>query len=71
MKGKKKIPIVYSGSFIQQDYGEKVGGHGFLIWDVESGTYEEYDIPSDYGYYQFKIESIDDIDEDKEVLTNK
>jgi hypothetical protein len=71
MKSNKKIPIVYCGSFIQQDYGEKIDGHGFLIWDVETGTYEEHDIPNDHGFYQFKIESVSDIEEGREELTNK
>lgn len=65
-----KIPIVYCGSFLQLNYGETVGNHGFLVWDVDSGTYEEHNLESDYGYYQFKIESLYDIEEGKEELTN-
>jgi DNA repair exonuclease SbcCD nuclease subunit len=65
------VPLVYSGSLIQQDHGENVSGHGFLLWDVESATYEEIDIPNeDYGYYTFTINDIEDIDEDKEIVIN-
>jgi len=64
------IPLVYPGSLIQQDYGEKIHGHGFLVWDVETGTYEEHDIDSDYGFYQFKVNSLDDIETNNEELTN-
>tara|TARA_R110000803_G_scaffold74903_3_gene139049 strand:+ start:37013 stop:37828 length:816 start_codon:yes stop_codon:yes gene_type:complete len=67
----KGIPIVMPSSLIQQNFGETVGKHGFLLWDVASKTYEEHDIETDYGFYQFKIDSINDIDEGKEVLTNK
>ena len=64
------IPIVYSGSLIQQDYSENVTGHGFVVWDLEKGIRENVDIPSDYGYYHFEIKDIKDIEEDKERLVN-
>ena len=57
-------------SLIQQNFGEKINKHGFLWWDVQSKTYEEYDIETDYGFYQFKIDSINDIDNGSEILTN-
>lgn len=67
----KGIPIAYSSSFLQQDFGESsTKGHGYLVWDVNSKTYTEHDVPSDYGFYTFKITSIDDIEEEKEILTN-
>lgn len=64
------IPIVYCGSYIQLSYGETVHTHGFLVWDVETGTYEEHDIDTDYGFYQFKVNSLDDIETGNEELTN-
>lgn len=63
-------PIKYSGSLIQQNFGESVEKHGYLIWDVVSKTNTHVEIPNDYGFYQFKITSVDDIDDNKEVLTN-
>ncbi len=63
-------PIVMPSSLVQQNFGEKVTKHGFLLWDVESRTFEECDIDSDYGFYQFTIGSIDDIENDGEILTN-
>lgn len=65
------IPIVYPSSLIQQNFGETVSKHGFLFWDVETKTYEEHDIPTDFGFYQFKIKSLDDLEENKEIFTNK
>jgi hypothetical protein len=70
IKIKRKIPIVYPSSLIQQNFGESVSKHGYLIWDVESRTYEERDIATRFGFYQFKINSLDDIENDKEKLTN-
>ena len=67
----KKIPVVYCGSFLQLNYGETVSKHGFLIWDVESGSYGEHNLNSEYGFYQFKIESLFDIEEGKEQFTNR
>ena len=66
----KVVPVVYSGSLIQQNYGESIENHGFLVWDIENGNFEEYDIENDYGFYQFKISSIDDIENNNEILTN-
>lgn len=71
IKIRKIIPIVYPSSLIQQNYGEKIGKHGFLTWDVDTLTYEEHDIKTNHGFYQFKIESIDDIENDKEILINQ
>ena len=66
----KGIPIAYPSSLIQQNFGESVGKHGYLIWDVESRTYIERDIANRYGFYQFKIKSLDDIEDGTEKLTN-
>ncbi len=66
----KNIPIVYPSSFLQQNFGERINGHGFLLWDVETLTYTEHDIPTDYGFYQFKINSVDDLEENKDILLN-
>lgn len=66
----KGTPIAYPSSLIQQNFGETVSKHGFLWWDVESRTYTEHDIETDYGFYQFKINSLDDLENGNEVLTN-
>ena len=67
----KGVPLVYCGSLIQKDHGENISGHGYVIWDVENQTYEEHDIPNEqHGYYTMHINSIDDIDNDKEEILN-
>ena len=66
----KQIPIIMSGSLIQQNYGESINNHGFLVWDVDSLTYEEYDVKTDFGFYLFNIKSLDDIENDNEILIN-
>lgn len=65
------IPLVYCGSLIQQDHGENISKHGFVLWDVKNQEYEEVDLQNpDYGYYTFSINSIEDIEEDKEEIVN-
>lgn len=61
-------PIVMPSSMIQQDHGESVTGHGYVIWDVETREHKQVDLPSDYGFYTFKINSIEDIEEGIEKL---
>ena len=64
------IPIAYSSSLIQQNFGENVSKHGFLLWDVESKTFTEHDVENKFPFYQFKIKSLEDLDKGTEVLTN-
>lgn len=65
------VPLVYCGSLIQQDHGENISAHGYVVWDVEEQDYEEIDIPNeDYGFYTFSIKNIDDIEENKEEIIN-
>lgn len=63
-------PIVYAGSTIQQNYGESITQHGYVVWDLENDTHDFIDIPSDYSYIDMTINSIEDIANDKEVINN-
>lgn len=66
----KGITIAYPSSLIQQNFGENVTKHGFLFWDVESKTFSEYDVENKSPYYQFKIKSLEDLDNGAELITN-
>jgi len=70
IKIKKIIPMCFSSSLIQQNFGESIKSHGYLIWDVETRTYIEKDVENRYGFYQFKIKSLDELEEGTETLTN-
>jgi DNA repair exonuclease SbcCD nuclease subunit len=63
-------PIAYPSSLIQQNFGETVSKHGFLWWDVADKTFEEFDIETRYGFYQFKIKSVEDVENNEEIITN-
>ena len=65
------VDVVYSGSLIQQTFGETVSQHGFVVWNLEDMTHEYVDIDTDYGLYDFEISSIEEIDENKERLVNE
>lgn len=67
---RKNTEIVYPGSLIQQDYGETVNKHGFVVWNMENLKHSFIDVESDYGMYDIKINDIKDFDEDKETLVN-
>ena len=62
--------IAYPSSLIQQNFGENVTKHGFLLWDVETKTFTEHDVENDSPFYKFKISSLEDLEEGKEIITN-
>lgn len=67
------IDIIYSGSVIQQNFGESVTQHGYgmlIIEDNKIQSFDFIDLNSDYGYYNFEINNIDDLDNDLERLQN-
>jgi DNA repair exonuclease SbcCD ATPase subunit len=51
----KGCKVVYAGSLVQQNFGETLDKHGFLVWDLDTMTYEEVDIKNDYGYYTLDV----------------
>ena len=42
---------------VQQNFGESLNGHGFLVWDLDSMKYEAIDIPNEYGYYTLDVDN--------------
>jgi DNA repair exonuclease SbcCD nuclease subunit len=66
------IDIVYPSSLIQQNYGENVSGHGYVVWDINGNkiTHTHHQIESDYGFYKFKISSVEDIENSREKIIN-
>jgi len=50
----KKNTWAYPGSTLQQDFGETLLGHGFLIWDLPMNNIQCYHTCNDYGYVTIK-----------------
>lgn len=64
------IKIAYPSSLIQQNFGENITKHGFLLWDLETREFTEHDVENNAPYYQFSIKSLDDIENGTEKITN-
>lgn len=47
--------IVYCGSLLQQNHGEELKGHGFVLWGLKTKVFKHYEIPNDYGFYTIEI----------------
>ncbi len=54
-----KLFGAYSSSLYQNNFGEEaLSGHGYLVWDItdkENITVEEFDIETDFVYFNFYI----------------
>jgi DNA repair exonuclease SbcCD ATPase subunit len=53
----KGCKIAYAGSLVQQNFGETLDKHGFLVWDLDTMSYEGVDIQNDYGYYTLDVDN--------------
>ena len=42
--------IAYAGSMVQQNHGELLEKHGYLIWDIPTRTFTEHHLHNDYGF---------------------
>ena len=63
--------IVYCSSLKQKNYGETVSGHGFVLYDVETGDFEFVETPNKTtSFYKFSITDLDDVDNNEEILLN-
>ena len=51
---KDKITWGYSGSLIQQNFGESLYGHGYLLWDLEVNNVSKHHIYNPYGMMYVK-----------------
>jgi len=52
--GEKPV-VVYSGSMIQQNHGEKPKGHGYVFWDIKNRKHTHHEVHNDYGYYTVEV----------------
>jgi DNA repair exonuclease SbcCD ATPase subunit/DNA repair exonuclease SbcCD nuclease subunit len=42
--------VAYAGSLVQQNHGELLENHGYLLWDVATRTFTEHHIHNEYGF---------------------
>lgn len=55
-KIRKRLPIVvYPGSLIQQNHGEELRGHGYVIWNLKNKAFRQLDIDNSIGFYTIDV----------------
>lgn len=64
-------PLVYSSSLTQQNYGESIENHGYILWDIETLNYEFVKIENSHKLYKFEINGLSDIESGNEKHVNK
>lgn len=65
------MSIVYCSSLKQKNYGESVSGHGFVLYDAQTGDFEFVETPNKTtSFYKFSITDLDDVDNNAEILLN-
>lgn len=45
----------YSGSLVQQNFGESIDNHGFIIWDITNKTKQFYEVNNDHSFLVVQI----------------
>ncbi len=65
-KYKKKSICGYSGSLIQQNFGEDIIEHGYLLWNLANKQIEEINVYNNIGY----INIIEDVAQNILIRTN-
>lgn len=64
-----KENMAYAGSLIQQNFGEDINNHGYILWDLENKKILFKEINNDYCYANIKITNTGTIIPD--ILYNK
>jgi DNA repair exonuclease SbcCD ATPase subunit len=47
--------MAYAGSLIQQNIGESIDGHGYLLWDIKTNTHTLCEIHNEYAFIYAEI----------------
>lgn len=61
---------VMIGSLIQQNFGEGIKHHGYGVFDMETKKYTFHDLPNEQPFLHFRIDDIEDIENEAEHLVN-
>jgi len=64
-------PLVYPSSLTQPTYSESATKRGYISWDVNTLNWKFHKLDYTYMRCQFKVSSFEDIDNNKEILTNR
>ena len=47
--------VAYAGSMVQQNHGEMLENHGYLLWDIPTRTFTEHHLHNDYGFLTIDV----------------
>jgi len=61
---------VMIGSMIQQNFGESIEHHGYGMFDMVTKEYTYHDLENEQPFLHFRINDIEDIENDQEELIN-
>lgn len=50
--------VAYASSLIQQNFGEPVGGHGMIVWDLKEDSSKFVEIKNDYGFLKINMQKV-------------
>ena len=54
----KQSPWGYPGSLIQQDFGEPIFGHGYLLWNLKEKLVHAFHVHNPYGFLKMKNDEV-------------
>lgn len=58
-----QIPWGYAGSLVQQDFGETIKGHGYVLWNLREKLINIYHVKNNYGMIKIHFNgNIDELD---------
>ncbi len=55
----------YAGSLIQQNYGEELTGHGFILWDLPKKSHKFVEVNNPFGFYNLIVDSTENYRKNK------
>lgn len=47
--------VAYAGSMVQQNHGEMLENHGYLLWDIPTRTFTEHHLHNDFGFLTIDV----------------
>ena len=54
-------PWGYPGSLIQQDFGETINGHGYILWNLKDREIHTFHVTNPYGFIKLRFNETNDI----------
>jgi DNA repair exonuclease SbcCD nuclease subunit len=70
LETKTGVKLHYPGSLCQINFGESINNHGYSIITLPDFTIEHKEIENPFQYYTFKINGIENLENDEEKLIN-